>query len=145
MVATMISAQAYRAGVEKMIADAKPDLFVTLVFNRKSVTLEGARAQLQKFLARLNHATVGSKWQRRPDECARHIAIIENADTNLHLHLSVSVSPSHLAKFKAQAPTVWAVLEPAGSAVVKDVWDACRLADYMTKQITPEKCDLLLL
>lgn len=143
-VTSMVSAGAYRAALEKMIADAQPNLFVTLVFNR-SATLGGARANLREFLARLSRATVGPKWRKRPGECAQCIAIIENAETNLHLHLSVCVSALHLAAFKSLVSTIWAELEPAGSVDVQDVWDARGLANYMTKQITPEKCDLLLL
>lgn len=137
-------AQTYRAGVEKMIVDATPDLFVTLAFNR-AATLEGARANLRKFLARIARATVGPKWQKRPDECAKFIAVAENVDTNLHLHLVLTASVEHRRVIKSLANEIWTDLEPAGSVDVQDVNDATGLARYMTKQLAPEKSDRLFL
>ena len=138
------SAQAYRAGVEKMIVDATPDLFVTLAFNR-AATLDGARASLRKFLARIARATVGPKWQKRQEQCAKSIAIAENVDTNLHLHLALTVPLEHRLAVKSLSAAIWCDLEPAGSVDVQDVSDAVGLANYMTKQIAPEKSDHLLL
>lgn len=134
----------HRAAVEKVIADIEPNLFVTLVFN-SDVPFTRARAKLLQFFARMDRKTVGCRWLERPEERAIYVAIAENVDSNLHFHIAARIAPQHRDKFVQMAAPIWSKLAPSGSVDIQRVWGLSGMADYMTKQITPERADRLLL
>ena len=134
----------HRAAVEKVIADIEPTLFVTLVFN-SDVSFTRARAKLLQFFARMDRKTVGCRWLERPKERATYVAIAENVDSNLHFHIAARIAPQHRAKFVQLAAAIWAKLVPSGSVDIQRVWGLSGMSDYMTKQITAERADRLIL
>lgn len=132
----------YRCGVEKLITDTGPNLFVTLAFNRNT-TMDGAKQKLRLFQALMDGATVGNGWHKSPHRC-RYTAVIENPNKNLHLHIAMCVAPEHRESFRRLAPAVWTKLCRGGTVDVQRIWNASGMADYITKQITPDGADRLI-
>jgi hypothetical protein len=123
------NASPYRFGLMKMIVDAEPDFFVTLVFNR-DVTLEAAKADAHHLFARIDGATVGRSWFKQPAMRASYIGLAENLDSNLHLHLAVRVHPNHHAIFEATARAVWPGCVRSGSIDVQAIHAGGKRPDH---------------
>jgi hypothetical protein len=134
----------YRRGIQAMIAQTRPTLFVTLAFNRQT-SLDAARAKLGEFQRRMDHAIVGRNWAERPDRRTTFVAVAEHVDANLHIHAAFVVPLEKAGKFNAAALVQWPKLVEGGSILVELVNDPWGLGRYMAKEITPTTGDRLIL
>lgn len=134
----------YLSGIQAMVAQSKPTLFVTLAFNRHT-SLDAARAKLEEFQRRMDYVVAGRNWADRPDRCTSYVAVAEHVETNLHIHAAFVVPLEKLGKFYAAAAVQWPKLVESGSIAVDLVNDAWGLGRYMAKEITPATGDRLLL
>ncbi len=66
--------------------------FITLSTNDPMRTREAARRMLRAWDARVNHALLGSKWQRRPDERLVWFGCLEGLGSACHWHLLARLS-----------------------------------------------------
>jgi hypothetical protein len=136
--------ESYRQGIQALVAQSRPTLFVTLAFNRQT-SLDAARAKLEEFQCRMDRAVAGRNWDERPDRCTTYIAVAEHVETNLHIHSAFVVPLERVGKFNAAALVQWPKLVESGSIVVELVNDPMGLGRYMAKEITPATGDRLLL
>lgn len=144
MTDTPIARDDYRAALIRWIADLKPDLYVTFVFNT-AMTLRTAQDRLEAFQARVDRKLLGPKWQDKSDNRTRYIAFAEKVDSNIHIHAVFQVPTGESREFAAAAPAFWKALAPAGNLDIQDVTHAEGVADYITKEIRPERCDQMFL
>jgi hypothetical protein len=134
----------YRQGIQALIMQARPTLFVTLAFNRQT-SLDAAQAKLEKFKERMDHAVAGRNWTKQPDRWTSYVAVAEHVETNLHIHAAFVVPLEKVGKFNAAAVVQWPKLVESGSIVVELVNNPSGLGRYMAKEITPATGDRLLL
>ncbi len=134
----------YRDALAEMVASAQPTFFVTLVFNQE-ISIDSAAAALRAFQARQDRKTLGPRWQRLSGRRSRYIAVIEHAETNLHIHAAFVVEPACRPGFVQNATTAWNELMLGGSVDVQAATYAVGVGRYMVKQITPATSELLLI
>lgn len=144
MTDTPVARDDYRAALIGWIADLKPDLYVTFVFNT-AISLRTAQDRLEAFHARIDRKLLGPKWQDKADSRTRYIAFAEKVDTNIHLHAVFTLPTGQTRDFAEAAPAFWKALAPAGNLDIQDVTHAEGVADYITKEIGPETCEQMLL
>jgi hypothetical protein len=125
------------------MADFKPTLFVTFVFN-SAISADGARRKLEEFHKRIDGRLVGRAALRKPDERSVYIATIENPETNLHIHALFKTSDLQSVRFGLVADKIWKQLAPAGNLVIKPVTYAEGAAAYITKDLRPDNDRLLM-
>lgn len=133
----------YRKAVVQMIVDFRPNVFITLAFNRDT-NLEAARAKLTEFHKRLDKSVFGRNWWRRAESRSAYIAVVEHPDSNLHLHIALRLPPDRFFVVLGCAAKIWGKLVPSGSVAVSETYDVPRLAEYMTKEMFPPSTDRLL-
>lgn len=141
---TAVPRSEYRAALIRWIADFKPSLYVTFVFNSQ-ISLSSAKDRLDAFQARMDRALIGPKWLDKPEERIRFIGFVEKADTNIHIHAVFDLPTKQDHAFVAAAPTIWKKLAPAGNLDIQMVTYAEGVADYITKEIRPEGSERMLL
>ena len=144
MIPPAVKTIAYRASIIDLVGQLNPALAITLAFNRDT-TPAGAARDLKHLHARLDRMILGPRWAKRTEDRSMYVAVIEHADTNLHIHLALSCAPEHVERIAAAVPVIWKEMVPAGSVVVKDATDIPGWGNYIAKAITPQTCDLLLL
>ena len=83
-------------------------------------------------------------WAKRVDDRSIYVAVIEHADSNLHIHLALSCAPEHVDQIASAVGGIWKKMVPTGSVKVEDAYDAPGWGQYIAKAITPQTCDLLL-
>ncbi len=144
MTDTPVARDDYRAALIRWIADLKPDLYVTFVFNA-AISLRTAQDRLEAFHARMDRKLLGPKWQDKADDRTRYIAFAEKVGSNIHFHAVFNLPTGKAREFAAAAPAIWKALAPAGNLDIQDVTYAEGVADYITKEIRPETCEQMLL
>lgn len=143
MIPPSVKTVAYRASITDHIERLNPALAITLAFNRDT-TLDGAARELRHLHARLDRMVLGRSWAKRRDDRSTYVAVVEHVDTNLHIHLALSCAPGFIEQIAAGVASVWSEMVPTGSVVVKPITDAPGWGRYISKGITPQTCDLLL-
>lgn len=134
--------EAYRTALADMITASEPALFVTFAFNR-TTSIEVAVQQVHAFHGRADRKLLTKQWVERPWLRSRYIAVIENADTNLHVHAAFQVRGCP-KWFAACGPAIWTKLVPSGSLDIRPVTYAAGLGSYLAKQITPQTSERLI-
>lgn len=83
-----------RRETRKWVHDRQQDYthFITLATNDPMITQEAATRMLRAWDARVNHALLGSKWQKRPDERIVWFACLEGLNSACHWHLLARLS-----------------------------------------------------
>lgn len=137
-------AELYRSEAIRWMAEFKPALFVTFVFNSQT-SIDGARRRLEEFHKRLDGKLVGRRALHKPDERSVYIATVEKPDTNLHIHALFKLSDLQAVRFGLVANKIWAKLAPAGNLDIKPVCYAEGAAAYITKDLRPNTSERLLL
>ncbi|MGR3701320.1 MAG: hypothetical protein ACU0A4_04485 [Paracoccaceae bacterium] len=66
--------------------------FITLSTNDPMISRNAATQMLRTWDARVNHALLGSKWQKRPDERIVWFACLEGLNSACHWHLLARLS-----------------------------------------------------
>lgn len=141
---TAIPRSEYRAALIRWIADFKPSLFVTFVFN-SPISPRSARDRLDAFHARMDRALIGPKWLEKPEDRIRFIGFVEKVETNIHIHAVFNLPTKQDRAFVKAAPAIWEKLAPAGNLDIQAVTYAEGVADYITKEIRPDTCEQMLL
>lgn len=134
----------YRAECIRWMTDFNPDLFVTFVFNR-SISMDEAQANLERFHGELDRCLVGRAFKRRPGKRSAYIATIEKPTANIHIHALFKMTKLQKLRFYLVARGIWAKLAEAGNLDIQPVHYAEGVADYITKELKPETSDRLLL
>lgn len=143
MIPPAVRTTQYRASIIDLVEQLKPTLAITLAFNRDT-TLAGGAEDLKHLHARLDRLVLGRLWAKRVDDRSTYVAVIEHADTNLHIHLALSCALEHVDQIAAAVAGIWRDMIPTGSVNVQDAFDAPGWGRYISKAITPGTCDLLL-
>ncbi|MGE4431819.1 MAG: hypothetical protein AB7E05_13870 [Sphingobium sp.] len=141
---TAVARSEYRAALVRWIADFKPSLYVTFVFN-SPISPRSAKDRLDAFHARMDRTLLGPKWQAKPEDRARFIGFVEKAETNIHVHAVFDLPTKQDRIFVEKAPSIWKELAPAGNIDIQTVTYAEGVADYITKEIRPDTCEQMLL
>lgn len=144
MIPPAIKTTEYRASIRELVEQQNPALAITLAFNR-ATTPAAAAQDLRHLHARLDRMVLGPKWATRGEERSRYVAVIEHADTNLHIHVALSCAPQFVEQIACAVAVFWSEMVAAGSVVVKDATDIPGWGRYISKAITPQTSDLLLL
>lgn len=144
MIPTSVGAAAYRASITDLVEQLDPALAITLAFNRDT-TPAGAARELRHLHARIDRMILGPRWAKRVDDRSTYVAVIEHVDTNLHVHLALSCAPQFVEQIAAAVAGIWKEMVPTGSVKVEDAFDVPGWGRYISKAITPQTCDLLLL
>jgi hypothetical protein len=144
MIVSTAQVASYRTSIADLVEAENPALAITLAFNRDTTPAAAAR-DLRHFHARLDRLVLGRFWAKRSDGRSTYVAVIEHAETNLHIHLALSCAPEFVDQIAAAAAGIWKEMIPSGSVKVFDVFDAPGWGRYISKAITPQTCDLLLL
>ncbi len=135
----------YRAECIRWMTEFEPSLFVTFVFNTQ-ITPDAARRKLETFHKMLDGKLVGRAALRLPDERSVYIAIIEKPDANLHIHALFKLTDDlQRLRFCLVAHEIWAKLVEAGNLDIQRVTCAEGVASYVTKELTPETSERLLM
>ena len=143
MIPTAVGTVEYRASIVDLVEQLSPALAITLAFNRDT-TPASAAEDLKHLHARLDRMVLGRAWAKRAHDRSIYVAVIEHADSNLHIHLALSCAPEHVDQIAAAVEGIWKQMIPTGSVKVKDAYDASGWGRYISKAITPGTCDLLL-
>lgn len=143
MIPPSVKTVAYRASITDHVERLNPALAITLAFNRDT-TLDGAARELRHLHARLDRMVLGRSWAKRRDDRSTYVAVVEHVDTNLHIHLALSCAPEFVERIAAAVEGIWKEMIPSGSVKVEDTYDATGWGRYISKAITPQTCDLLL-
>lgn len=133
----------YRASIVDLVERLNPALAITLAFNRDT-TAAGAAEDLKHLHARLDRMVLGRAWAKRACDRSTYVAVVEHADSNLHIHLALSCAAEHVDQIAAAVGGIWKEMIPSGSVKVRDAYDAAGWGRYISKAITPGTCDLLL-
>ena len=144
MIPPAVKTTEYRAAIIGFVARLNPALAITLAFNRDT-TLDGAAEDLKHLHARLDRLVLGRLWAKRVDDRSTYVAVIEHADSNLHIHLALSCAPEHVEQIASAVAGIWKEIIPTGSVKVKDAYDAPGGGRYIAKAITPGTSELLLM
>jgi hypothetical protein len=144
MIPPSVKTTAYRASIIDLVEQLNPALAITLAFNRDTTPACAAR-DLKHLHARLDRMVLGRSWAKRSDDRSSYVAVIEHVDTNLHIHLALSCAPEFVERFAAAVAGIWNEMVPTGSVEVKRAFDAPGWGRYISKAITPQTCDLILL
>lgn len=144
MIPPAVNTTKYRASIIDLVEQLKPALAITLAFNRDT-TPAGAAEDLKHLHARLDRFVLGRLWSKRVDDRSIYVAVIEHVDDNLHIHLALSCAPEHVDQIAAAVAGIWKDMIPTGSVDVQDAFDVHGWGRYISKAITPQTCDLLLL
>jgi hypothetical protein len=134
----------YRAALIQWIADFKPSLYVTFVFN-SPISPRTAKDRLDAFHAKIDRALLGPKWLTKSEDRARFIGFVEKAKDNIHIHAVFVLPTKQDRDFVKVAPAIWKKLAPAGNLDIQLVTYAEGVADYITKEIRPETSEQMLL
>jgi hypothetical protein len=134
----------YRASIIDLVEHLNPALAITLAFNRDT-TPAGAAEDLKHLHARLDRLVLGRLWAKRVDDRSTYVAVIEHADSNLHIHLALSCAPEHVEQIASAVAGIWKEIIPTGSVKVRDAYDVPGWGRYISKAITPGTSELLLL
>ena len=135
----------------RWLSDIRPDLFVTLNFNRPLV-INSAQNQFKEWMGRTDRRILGCNWYKRPShERTLALGVIENPTRNLHIHVAVKFPPKAAPLSRSRLLTIlatsWEKLEPAGQFNSQPIDDVDRLGSYLFKQLTRrghlEKCIVL--
>lgn len=141
---TAVPRSEYRAALIRWIANLKPSLYVTFVFN-SAISPRSAEDRLNAFLARMDRTLLGPKWLEKPNDRARFIGFVEKAETNIHIHAVFDLPTKQDRAFVEAAPAIWRKLASAGNLDIQTVTYAEGVADYITKEIRPESSAKMLL
>jgi hypothetical protein len=134
--AVSVGVQAYRDGIQKIIANFAPHLFITLALNRQT-TVSAVEAQLRKFHARLDDACLGGQWKQLPERRSTYVGIVEHEHSNIHVHLAVRIDPDVVLR-PDEIARQWSLVEPGGTIDIQPATYAEGLGRYMAKDITAE-------
>lgn len=134
----------FRASIIDLVEQLNPALAITLAFNRDT-SLDCAAVDLKHLHARLDRMILGRSWAKRADDRSIYVAVIEHADSNLHIHLALSCRPEHVDQIASAVAGIWKEIIPSGSVKVKDVYDAPGWGRYISKAITLGTSELLLM
>ena len=123
----IIEKKKLRREFEDLIERFGPTHFVTLATNAyKPVARGRMRDLLKAWSARVNHALLGSRWQKKPDEQILFYAFLEKPDVNPHWHLLVQADVEMIddldewqKRFARAADKAWSDLLPAGTVDVQ--------------------------
>lgn len=129
--------QQYREAMAELVASFEPTHFITLAFNRDSVSMAGARATIHRFHGFLDHACLGPKWQKKVQQRSSYVGVVEKPRTHFHVHLAVKVAPG-VRVSADEVACLWKKLVPSGSVDVQAVKDGYGLGRYIAKDIVPE-------
>lgn len=141
---TAIPRSEYRAALIRWIADFKPSLYVTFVFN-SPISPRSAQDRLEEFHQRIDRALLGPKWHQQVAKRSQYVAFIEKAKDNLHIHAVFHLPAGDDKGFIAAGPAIWKKRAPAGNLDIQAVTYAEGVADYITKEIRPDTCEQMLL
>ena len=124
------------AYVELMAETIRPNGFLTLVTNDEGSTI-GMRKSLKDFFARIDHALLGPKWQKRPkDERTEGVFVIEHVEAKIHAHGLLRLPPHDENDIHMILGIHWATICPGGNSLLCPVGDAERRAGYCTKEMS---------
>ncbi|MBT4116281.1 MAG: hypothetical protein HOE84_07635 [Rhodospirillaceae bacterium] len=130
----------YRRELAAWLVQLKPEVFVTLNFNRET-TVQGGWKTLKEFHARLDRKFLGTDWSTRGFERSDFIFFPENIQTNFHYH-GLGVLPVNAERYTTQSLRViindiWKALVPSGTTDFQLITASPEiLANYVTKQVS---------
>ncbi|MBD1206887.1 MAG: hypothetical protein H9535_00540 [Ignavibacteria bacterium] len=131
-----------------------PNVFITLVFNRKDVARENAQNKLKAFWHRVNEIAFGPGWHVRQD-LAPAWFVSEHEDGNFHFHgvarFTKSFDKSLAVKAEkvtdstdnssktilksARISALWEHYAPAGSVEMRRIDDVAKAVGYVLKDV----------
>ena len=144
MIPPAVKTLEYRSSISELVEQLNPALAITLAFNRDTTPACAAR-DLRHLHARLDRMILGPGWAKREDDRTKYVAVIEHVERNLHIHLALSCAPEFVEQIASAVVGIWKEMIPTSSVVVEPVTDAPGWGRYISKAITPQTCDLLLL
>lgn len=121
---------AYMSFLDQFEADS----YVTLVTNDDG-TVEGMRALIRDFLARLDRKMLGNAWLERPqDERTDGVFVIEHVSSNIHAHGLVRMAKNDKIDIQEHCKAIWAKLCPGGSVLIETPDSVQKVASYISKE-----------
>jgi len=115
---------------------------ITLTPNVPYASLGQIRRQLRRWDARMNHAVLGGRWQRRPERRLGWIAFPEKLDTNPHWHLCLELADAQRRWFARGSTSLdelvhrhWRIVAPGGTTTAQAIHDVKGAIRYCTKQL----------
>mgnify|MGYP000848867969 CR=1 FL=1 len=124
------------AYIELMAVTIRPNGYLTLVTNSEG-SPASIRKDLKSLLARIDRASLGPRWQKRPkDERTEGVFILEHVETNIHAHGMLRLPQNDDNDIHMIIGTNWGKLCPGGNSLLLPVGDAKRRAGYCTKEMS---------
>ena len=122
-----------RHGLRLAVNRLKPNLFITLVFNR-DVSYGAGSAAVGEFCKRLERRALGKRWTDYPAfERLEAYAFPEHMQSNPHYHLAGRSGARMCEAALDDAHDLWRHLTKTGHADVQLTNDAAAVASYVTK------------
>ncbi|MBB5696475.1 hypothetical protein [Muricoccus pecuniae] len=135
----------FQSALYAMANRHKLTLMVTLAYNRETPP-EVVERDLSHFLGRMDRELLGSGWAKKPSERrTRHFSVLEHPRTNAHIHMLVSPADGQWIKFGGLAEALWKGVVASGSVRVEPISSLTGALGYVTKFISPERADRLIL
>ena len=123
-----------KAAYMSFLEQFEADCFVTLVTNDDG-TIEGMRALIRNFLARVDRKMLGNAWLERPrDERTDGVFFIEHVSSNIHAHGLVRMAKNDKVNVQNHCQNVWGKLCPSGSVLIETPDSERKVAFYITKE-----------
>ena len=114
----------------------RPNVFISLVFNRDDVSVEAGARTVDEFCKRLERAAHGKRWAAYPrSERFLAYAFPEHIDSNHHWHLAGHGSERLCEVALDEAHAIWRRLTRTGHADAQLANSPRAVARYITKAI----------
>ncbi len=153
-----LNTEAQRLALVELIEKTNATHAITLTY-ADSVPLKDAHRTTRALMARIDHAILGPRWQRKADKRTFALFLPEKPAHALHLHGVLRVYPSAQERFggllvKQRNPRtyeeqlhlpLWREIVPSGTCVVTPLFSLTGWADYCTKSFQPEALEHLII
>jgi len=131
-------AKMLQASLRDVILDLRPNIFLTLVFNRV-VSPTFARNRLKHFYSNVERRCLGKDYYKQaPAERLIAVAFPEHLTSNFHYHVIGHLPRQQLVTVPIYAKSTWARLCPAGSLVIDNLGDdidCAKATSYSCKEV----------
>lgn len=131
-------AKMLQASLTDVILNLRPNIFLTLVFNRET-SPTFARNSLKHFFSNVERRCLGKDYYKQaPAERLIAVAFPERLTSNFHYHVIGHLPRQQLVTVPIYAKVTWSRLCPAGSLVIDhlgDDIDCAKAASYSCKEV----------